>query len=180
MGRPRTRWTFALVGVGIALLGMCCLAVVALPFVPWPRDFVRQPDVDVVVVGEDGPIEGARVTHTWWSHPHSQVHAEDISVTGADGRIRTELETEGETILPLCMHGVPEHHHTVCVEADGYRPVAFEMHAVKQPVRGELSMDKGESRAECGGPRDGLFAERRGDTQLEGPADVFEPTGPAR
>lgn len=182
VGRRRTGWTLALVGAGVALLGLCCLSVVAIPFVPWPRTFVRQPDVDVVVTGPEGPIEGARVTHTWWSHPHSQVRDEATTITGAGGRLRLQLETEEETIMPLCMHGVPEHHHTVCVEAEGYRPVAFEMHAAETPVRGELTMREGEpeAEAECGGARDGLLAEPREETSLEGPVDVFEPMGPSR
>lgn len=180
MGRRRTGWTLGLVGVGIMALGLCCAVPVVFTLFACRRDFVRRPDVDVVATGPEGPVEGARVTHTWWSHPHSQVHDEAMSVTGADGRIRLELEIEEETIMPLCMHGVPGHHHTVCVEADGYRPVAFEMHAERTPVRGELRMRRGEAEARCGGARDGLLAEPREDVSLDGPVEVFEPVGPAR
>ncbi|HUQ04547.1 MAG TPA: hypothetical protein VM261_18730 [Kofleriaceae bacterium] len=93
-----------------------------LPFVQciWRRTVTTQPAVTVKVVDAAGaPVAGAEVVVWWWSYPHSVVHERYAASSGADGSAVFAGASKGETIAPLCMHGVPQHEHTVCVDVAG-------------------------------------------------------------
>lgn len=132
------------IGIGVALLLGCCLSAVALPFVGCSRTFVVQPAVDVVVVSAEGPVGGASVEHVWWSNPHHTVHSTSTHAVAADGRFELTKRLEEERIMPLCMHGVPEHEHQFCVEAEGYRPIGFIVRDHTAVVTGEVILEPGE------------------------------------
>jgi hypothetical protein len=98
------------------------VAFLCLPFVQciWRRTVTTRPAVEVRVVDAAGaPVGGAEVVVWWWSYPHSVVHDRFVVTAGADGRAVFEGANKRETIAPLCMHGVPQHEHTVCVDVPG-------------------------------------------------------------
>ncbi|MBE7451519.1 MAG: hypothetical protein HS111_22270 [Kofleriaceae bacterium] len=93
-----------------------------LPFVQclWRRTVTTRPAATVTVVDADGrPVGGAEVVVYWWSYPHRRLHERFVERTGADGRAAFAGARRRETIAPLCMHGVPQHQHTVCVDVPG-------------------------------------------------------------
>jgi hypothetical protein len=93
-----------------------------LPFVQcvWRRTVTTQPAVMVKVVDATGaPVAGAEVVVWWWSYPHTVVHERYAATAGPDGTVAFAGASKGETIAPLCMHGVPQHEHTVCVDVAG-------------------------------------------------------------
>jgi len=134
------------IGAGVALLLGCCVSAVALPLVGCSRTFVVEPAVDVVVVSAEGPLSSATVEHVWWSSPHGMVHSTSTYPVAPNGRFELAKRLEEERIMPLCMHGVPEHEHQFCVEAEGYRPVGFIVRDHTLPVTGELVLEPGEGR----------------------------------
>jgi hypothetical protein len=107
--------------VGRCLYRVLVVAV-CLPFVHciWRRTVVTRPEVTVAVVDAAGaPVAGAPVIVYWWSYPHRVLHDRYVATTGPDGRATFAGASKRETIAPLCMHGVPQHEHTVCVAVPG-------------------------------------------------------------
>jgi hypothetical protein len=134
------------IGIGVALLLGCCISAIALPFVGCSRDFVVQPAVDVVARSAEGPLSDASVEHVWWSNPHGKVHGTASHPVAPDGRLELTKRLDEERIMPLCMHGVPEHQHQFCVEAEGFRPIGFIVRDHTLPVTGEIVLEPGEGR----------------------------------
>lgn len=132
------------IGVGMFLLVGCCVGMVFLPFIGCSREFVRQPDVNIVVAGTEGPVAGALVEQVWWSDPHGVVHSTTTHTTSPDGRIVLRKQHEEERIMPLCMHGVPFHQHQFCFDAEGYKPVGLLVRDHEQSVSGEIILEPGE------------------------------------
>lgn len=98
------------------------VVVACLPFVQcvWRRTVTTRPAVEVTVVDATGaPVAGAEVVVWWWSYPHTMVHEKYVATAGPDGKAVFTRQSKGETIAPLCMHGVPQHEHTVCVDVPG-------------------------------------------------------------
>lgn len=98
------------------------IVVVCAPFMfcVWRRSVVTEPALTARVVDAAGaPVPGAEVVVYWWSYPHHQLRGRFAQVADADGRVAFAGASRGETILPLCMHGVPQHEHTVCVTVPG-------------------------------------------------------------
>ncbi|MBZ0234011.1 MAG: hypothetical protein K8M05_16905 [Deltaproteobacteria bacterium] len=105
-----------------AFLFRASVIALCLPFVQcvWRRTVTTRPAVTVVVVDAAGaPVAGAEVVIVWWSYPHRRVHDRYVVTSGADGRAVFAGASRRETIAPLCMHGVPQHEHSVCVDVPG-------------------------------------------------------------
>ncbi len=84
------------------------------------RTVVTRPAVTVTVVDASGaPVADASVTIYWWSYPHRVLHERYDATTGPEGQTAFTRATKRETVTPMCMHGVPQHAHTVCVTAAG-------------------------------------------------------------
>ena len=84
------------------------------------RTVVARPAVTIVVVDERGaPVAGAEVVVHWWSYPHRRLHESFAMATGPDGQVTPNADERRETIHPFCMHGVPQHEHTICAGAPG-------------------------------------------------------------
>lgn len=132
------------IGAGVAILLGCCIGAMALPFVGCSRSVVVQPAVDVVVRSAERPLSGAHVEHVWWSSPHGMVHATSTHSVATDGRLVLSKLLEEERVMPLCMHGVPEHAHQFCIDAEGYRPVGFIVRDHGLPVTGDVLLEPGE------------------------------------
>lgn len=132
------------IGVGIALLLGCCVGAIGLAFTGCTRGRVLQPAVEVSVRSARGPLRSATVEHVWWSNPHGTVHETSSHSVDDSGRLELSLITDTERIMPLCMHGVPEHQHQLCVDAEGYRPIGLIVRDHRVPVTGELELDPGE------------------------------------
>ena len=143
--------------------------VLCLPFVQcvWRRTIVTRPAVTVAVVDAGGaPVAGAEVVVWWWSYPYSMVHERYVATSGADGRAVFEGASKGETIAPLCMHGVPQHEHTVCVDVPGKGHGAAELEKSGETVTIKLAP----------GPADGHCADfaRERATEAAPPAQRVE------
>ncbi len=98
------------------------LLAVCVPFVHciWRRTVVTRPAVTVLVIDAAGaPVSGAKVVVYWWSYPHHQLHEHYVATAGPDGQAAFTGASKRETIAPLCIHGVPQHEHTVCASAAG-------------------------------------------------------------
>lgn len=118
------------------------MLLLCLPFVQcvWRRTIVTRPAVTVNVVDANGaPVAGAEVVVWWWSYPYRQVHERYVATSGADGRAVFASASKGETIAPLCMHGVPQHEHTVCVDVPGKGHGEVELEKSGQTVTIELA-----------------------------------------
>lgn len=132
------------IGVGVALLLGCCVGAIGLSFTGCTRARVVQPAVDISIRSERGPLSGATVEHVWWSNPHGVVHQTSSHSVGANGRFELSRLRDTERVMPLCMHGVPEHEHQLCVDAEGYSPVGFIVRDHGLPVTGALELEPGE------------------------------------
>jgi hypothetical protein len=93
-----------------------------------PRERIDQPALELLVTDDKGaPIAGAEVAVYLWSHPHSRLDKEISETTPADGKVSLAQRSQTETVYPLCMHGVAEHHISVCVSHPGHTSVVFEL-----------------------------------------------------
>lgn len=125
--------------LGAGLLGHC------------HRTVVTQPGLVVTVTDEQGvPVPGARVMLVHWSYPHARIDHHVAGVADAAGRFRTDEVRQDERIAPLCMHGVPEHHYTVCAGVPG-RGVAVLAWKPGEPAALELRL-AGQYAEECATP----------------------------
>jgi hypothetical protein len=121
------------------------MAAMCLPFV-WcvqSRRVVTLPQLDVTVVAADGtPVPGATVFVHWWSYPHARLEQTHRLTADAQGRVTTAEATRSESVMPLCMHGVPEHHYTLCagVAGKGWRAMPLEAKPTA-PIRLQLTGD---------------------------------------
>jgi hypothetical protein len=117
-----------------------------LPFVQcvWRRTIVTRPAVTVKVLDAAGtPVPGAQVFVYWWSYPHRQMHDKFVETSGSDGVAVFRGASKGETIAPLCMHGVPQHEHTVCVDVPGKGYGSKELERSGESITIQLVADPG-------------------------------------
>lgn len=123
------------IGRRLALCALCA----ALTFCA--RTIRTRPPVSLTVVDEQGaPVPFAHVTLHWWSHPHARLHRTSRFTADGDGRLRLTEKTRVERVMPLCIHGVPEHHYTFCADKRGrgwaladWRPGASKVELALRP-----------------------------------------------
>jgi len=132
------------IGIGLLLLCGCCVAGFGVSLSACTRARVVQPAADISTRSAAGPLTEATVEHVWWSSPHGMVHQTTSHDVDDSGRLELSLLRDTERIMPLCMHGVPEYHHQLCVDAEGYRPVGLVVRDDHLPVTGELELEPGE------------------------------------
>ncbi len=97
------------------------MASVPLGFVVCTQRVVARPGVTVTVVDAAGsPVADAVVVLDGWSQPHSRFERRDVVRTDAAGRVQTTELARREMIWPMCQHGIPRYHHTICAGADGH------------------------------------------------------------
>jgi hypothetical protein len=148
------------------------IAALCLPFVQciWRRTVTTRPAVEVRVVDAAGaPVDGAEVVVWWWSYPHSVVHDRFVVTAGADGRAVFEGASKRETIAPLCMHGVPQHVHTVCVDVPGRGHGTVQLERSGETVTVTLAP----------GPADGRCAELENERKAAQPGSAGSASGSA-
>jgi hypothetical protein len=121
----------------IAIVATC----VPLVWCVQSRRLVTLPAAEITVVDAAGqPLAGAAVRIHWWSYPHARLEQTHRFTAGADGRVVTTEQARRESVAPLCMHGVPEHHYTVCAGAPDHGWRAVEIDATPTaPVRLQLT-----------------------------------------
>jgi hypothetical protein len=112
-----------------------------------PREVVRAPELEVRVVAGGKPIENAEVRTFHWSNPHHHLDDERSAATDAAGKAAFTKQVDTEVVLPLCMHGVPEHHVTVCVAKPGHATVLFELDDPGAATTVDVELRSGPSRA---------------------------------
>jgi hypothetical protein len=138
-------------------------AVLAVGFVccTQTRRTVTQPHLVVNVRDAAGhPVPSAQVLLYYWSYPYAQVNRVTRLTTDAQGRLVLEERTENETVMPFCMHGVPEHHHTVCAAGR----TGWSQAQVEGQSELTLTLAGGTYAGECENPRKlGLSDLRGGD-----------------
>jgi hypothetical protein len=115
------------------------------------RSVVRQPNLSLQVLDSTSqPIANAHVYTHWWSNPHSRLQESKMFVTDAEGVIQTEEVLQSETAYPLVLHGVPEYHHTLCIEAPDYRTVVMTLSVLPgERVELKVPLTLGESLSVC-------------------------------
>lgn len=92
------------------------------------RRAVTQPKLRLQVVDAAGrPVAMADVALHWWSYPYGRLRRTTHFTTDARGLLALDEQLERETVLPFCMHGVPEHHHTVCAGAKGRGWLSYQL-----------------------------------------------------
>lgn len=139
------------------------------------REVLARPGVSLIVTDADGtPLPGAEVRHTWWSEPHAVVEAEAAHPVDGEGRLELPATRQTVEVYPLCMHGVPEHHHTLCVGAPGHRPVALRVALGVEQVRGTVTLEPGAG--DCGDDPEHLGAAPSAQS-VEGIERAVEPRG---
>lgn len=95
----------------VAIIALCA----PFAFCVKHRTVVTRPGLSVTVVDAAGaPVAGADVFVHWWSYPHARLEETHRFTTDATGAVVTTEATRSERIAPFCMHGVPEHHYTLC------------------------------------------------------------------
>lgn len=109
------------------------------------REVVTQPGVSVVVRDATGSIEGAKVTWFWSSDPHNRFEGSGSAITDGRGAAAFEKQVSTERVMPLCMHGVPFHNMSVCVESPGHRSVAFALVDLAAQTDATVTLEAGES-----------------------------------
>ena len=107
------------------------IAIFVGPFVTCVkhRRVVTTPAVTVTVVDAEGaPVAGAHVVVHHWSYPYGRLEQSYPFEADERGVVEVEGGEKGEKVMPFCMHGVPEHHYTVCAGAagHGWRSVAID------------------------------------------------------
>jgi hypothetical protein len=147
---PRARSPYdRCVNARIVLVSFALMIVAVNGCVGCDRSWVSRPELALTVTGEDGaPVAGARVHAFAWSDPHGVLDRSSMAVTDRSGRVAFSRETEEETVYPLCMHGVPAHAMTICVESEGRQAVAFEMDPAGSEER-TVTLAAGEGEAGC-------------------------------
>ncbi|MBP6628737.1 MAG: carboxypeptidase regulatory-like domain-containing protein [Kofleriaceae bacterium] len=146
--RRRARWLVrAGVVLGAGLLGHC------------HRTVVTRPGLVVTVTDAQGaPVPGAHVMLVHWSYPYARIDHHFGGVADDTGRFRADEVREDERIAPLCMHGVPEHHYTVCAGVPG-RGLAVVPWKPGEPATIALRLS-GEYADECASPEAATRADR--------------------
>ncbi len=142
MRLKRTLITSALLLLFILIIAACCP-------VPVPRESMRWPGCEFMIIDEYGqPLADCELTLYFWSYPYHKLEEELILHSNADGEIIVSEATFGETVMPLMMHGVPEYHWSYYVYKEGYVTVAGGINYADEddviPV--EITMRAGESR----------------------------------
>lgn len=93
--------------------------------IPVPRTAVIQPALTIQVLDEKGrPLVHQEVRFSWYSHPHRRFHRADVYRTDKYGKITFAKKTKREWVMPLMMHGVPQHYWVVCLNRKGYDTLA--------------------------------------------------------
>lgn len=157
--RPRSAIVLGLAIGGAFLFVAFSGAVFFLMFVGIEVEAVTTPQMTLTVVDEEGvPVEGALVTVEHRTEPHGQLHARTELRTGPGGSLVTRLETEVERILPLCMHGVPQHRHFVCIAQAGAQPVLLEVESTDALIVATVALRRDASNThDCSGDLDHLL-----------------------
>jgi hypothetical protein len=112
------------------------------------RAVVTLPGLQVTVVDASGaPVTGAEVIVHWWSYPHARLEETHRFTTDASGAVVTTEASRSERIAPFCMHGVPEHHYTLCAGSPGQGWSALEVEPKQGPVT--VTLPGGDYAGEC-------------------------------
>ncbi len=131
----RRRWgaAVALLVAGSGLVSLLfCGGVFYVMFIGIEREVVAMPAFVIDVVDEDGqPVPGARVVIEHYTEPHHVREERLEHLAGDEGRVETERVMTTERAYPLCIHGILEHHQTVCVDHPGAMPVVLEVYAAE-------------------------------------------------
>ena len=89
--------------------------------IPFPRNAVVQPELQIQVVDQDQKnISGAQVFFISISDPHSQVHHHLALSTDEKGHLVIPEQKKFEWIFPLMMHGIPFYRYRICTYKEGY------------------------------------------------------------
>jgi len=113
------------------------------------KSVVTQPQMTVDVVDDHGkPLESAEVRYYRWSNPHHRLDGEADLATDPSGQAAFARTETTEKVFPLCMHGVPEHHISVCVKKKGHRTVVFELESPSSATAVSVALHPGET-VEC-------------------------------
>jgi len=94
----------------------------------FPSSYASHPELELTVVDGTGKaIAGAEVVSYSWSNPHHRLDHEEAHATDALGKVSTKGRSQSEWIAPFCLHGVAEHHMTICVSKPGFRSAQVEL-----------------------------------------------------
>lgn len=139
------RYAGATVRTRLLLIALCA----PLAMCTSHRTVVTRPGLTVAVVDAAGaPIPGAAVVLHWWSYPYGRLQQSFPYTADAAGRVAMPPASRDEEIAPLCMHGVPEHHHTLCVGAPGHGWTELVLERDAPPAR-TVALPGGAYAGEC-------------------------------
>tara|TARA_R110002096_G_scaffold435951_1_gene664507 strand:- start:1510 stop:2034 length:525 start_codon:yes stop_codon:yes gene_type:complete len=132
------RWIRRSIAIG-CLFTLCAVFVVGCP-----ESYQVRPKLDLTISSSGEPVGQAKVTLISWSQPHRQIDARQVFPV-QDGHLVLTEQTDWEQVYPLCLHGVPSRHFTLCIEAPGYNDFT-----IRDPAKEvAVSLTKGESSGLC-------------------------------
>lgn len=132
------RWIWRSIKLG-CLVSLCAVLIVGCP-----QSYQVRPELDLTILNFGAPVRQAKVTLIKWSDPHSRIDDREVfPVQG--GRLVLAEETDWEQVYPLCIHGVPVRHFTLCIEAPGYNDFTI-LDPAKEVT---VTLTKGESLGLC-------------------------------
>lgn len=116
-----------------AVLALCSgLLLTACP-IPVPRNAIVQPRLTILLKDDKGrPVPKQKVHFAWLSHPHSRLHQLQRLHTDSKGVVQLPQRIKREWIMPLMMHGVPQHFWLYCIRKKGYQTLHRPIYRVKK------------------------------------------------
>jgi hypothetical protein len=117
-----------------------------------PRSIVRVPELNLSFLDEDAqPLLDVRATLYWWEDPYRRLDETLLLTEPTNGKLELKEVLGSDTAAPLLIHGVRYYHHTLCLEASGYKTLIFNMIVLPRDVISlKVPLTKGESKNVCG------------------------------